>query len=369
MAESKFLGASATPIADAFFLAFRVPNFFRRLTAEGAFAQAFIPVLAQFQETGTREELEEFVQVVAGNFGLVLLVVCVLGSVFAPAFITIFTVGSTPAWVADGRFNLATGLLVVMFPYLGLISFTAFLGSVLNSFDRFFVPAFVPVILNIAMICAMLFGTTWFAELAYALAWAVIVAGVIQILWHFPSLASLRLLKVPKINWRLPGVTQMLKLFGPAVFAASVGQINILVGTQIAASLVMGSVAWLYYADRLIELPVGMIAIALQTVILPSISKLHNRGDQIGFRRHLSWGAEVGIILGLPAAVGLFVLATPLTATLFLRGRVHLGRRANGCGRLTSVCSRCRTANVGKDLCPGIFRKKRHENSVLLRVD
>ncbi|MXW06878.1 MAG: murein biosynthesis integral membrane protein MurJ [Gammaproteobacteria bacterium] len=320
IAESKFLGASATPIADAFFLAFRVPNFFRRLTAEGAFAQAFIPVLAQFQETGTREELEEFVQVVAGNFGLVLLVVCVLGSVFAPAFITIFTVGSTHAWVADGRFDLATGLLVVMFPYLGLISFTAFLGSVLNSFDRFFVPAFVPVILNVAMICAMLFGTTWFAELAYALAWAVIVAGVIQLLWHFPSLASLRLLKVPKVNWRSPGVTQMLKLFGPAVFAASVGQINILVGTQIAASLVMGSVAWLYYADRLIELPVGMIAIALQTVILPSISKLHNRGDQIGFRRHLLWGAEVGIILGLPAAVGLFVLATPLTTTLFLRG-------------------------------------------------
>lgn len=315
--ESKFLGASATRMADAFFLAFRVPNFFRRLTAEGALAQAFIPVLAQFQETGTREELEEFVQVVAGNFGLVLLIVCVLGSVFAPAFITIFTIGSTPAWVADGRFDLATGLLVVMFPYLGLISFTAFLGSVLNSFDRFFVPAFIPVILNVAMICAMLFGTTWFAERAYALAWAVIVAGVIQLLWHFPSLVSLRLLKLPKVNWRLPGFTQMMKLFGPAVFAASVGQINILIGTQIAASLMMGSVAWLYYADRLIELPVGMIAIALQTVILPSISKLHNRGDQIGFRRHLMWGTEVGIILGLPAAVGLFVLATPLTATLF----------------------------------------------------
>lgn len=320
IAESTFLGAGATLIADAFFLAFRVPNFFRRLTAEGAFAQAFIPVLAQFQETGTREELEEFIQVVAGNFGVVLLVVCVLGSLFAPAFITIFTVGSTPSWLADGRFETATGLLVVMFPYLGLISFTAFLGSILNSFDRFFVPAFVPVILNIAMICAMLFGGAWFEDRAYALAWAVIVAGVIQLLWHFPSLVKLQLLKVPKINWRLPGVTQMLKLFGPAVFAASVGQINILVGTQIAASLVLGSVSWLYYADRLIELPVGMIAIALQTVILPNISKLHNRGDQIGFRRNLQWGAEVGVMLGLPAAVGLFVLATPLTATLFLGG-------------------------------------------------
>ncbi|MXZ44087.1 MAG: murein biosynthesis integral membrane protein MurJ [Gammaproteobacteria bacterium] len=319
VAESAVLGAGAKPIADAFFLAFRVPNFFRRLTAEGAFAQAFIPVLAQFQETGTREELEEFVRVVAGNFGVVLLVVCVLGSVFAPALITVFTVGSTSSWVADGRFDLASGLLVVMFPYLGLISFTAFLGSVLNSFNRFFVPAFIPVILNVAMICAMLFGTTWFAERAYALAWAVILAGVIQLLWHFPSLVSLRLLKLPKVNWRLPGFTQMMKLFGPAVFAASVGQINILVGTQIAASLVIGSVSWLYYADRLIELPVGMIAIALQTVILPSIYKLHNRGDQEGFRSHLSWGAQVGIILGLPAAVGLFVLSTPLTATLFHR--------------------------------------------------
>lgn len=358
MAESTFLGAGAKPIADAFFLAFRVPNFFRRLTAEGAFAQAFIPVLAQFQETGTREELEEFVRVVAGNFGLVLLVVCALGSVFAPAFITIFTVGSTPAWVADGRFDLATGLLVVMFPYLGLISFTAFLGSVLNSFDRFFVPAFVPVILNIAMIGAMLFGTTWFEERAYALAWAVIVAGVIQLLWHFPSLVSLRLLKLPKINWRLPGVTQMMKLFGPAVFAASVGQINILVGTQIAASLVLGSVSWLYYADRLIELPVGMIAIALQTVILPSISKLHNRGDQVGFRRHLSWGTEVGIILGLPAAVGLFVLATPLTATLFLGGeftwedveKVAVALRAFAVGVVPLM--------LVKIFAPGFFAKK-----------
>ena len=358
IAESTFLGAGAKPIADAFFLAFRVPNFFRRLTAEGAFAQAFIPVLAQFQETSTREELEEFVQVIAGNFGLVLLVVCALGSVFAPAFITIVTVGSTSAWVADGRFDLASGLLVVMFPYLGLISFTAFLGSVLNSFDRFFVPAFVPVILNIAMICAMLFGATWFAERAYALAWAVIVAGVIQLLWHFPSLMSLRLLKVPKINWRLPGFDQMLRLFGPAMFAASVGQINILVGTQIAASLVLGSVSWLYYADRLIELPVGMIAIALQTVILPSISKLHNRGDHVGFRRHLSWGAEVGIIFGLPAAIGLFVLATPLTATLFLGGeftwedveKVAVALRAFAVGVVPLM--------LVKIFAPGFFAKK-----------
>ena len=358
IAESTFLGAGAKPIADAFFLAFRVPNFFRRLTAEGAFAQAFIPVLAQFQETGTREELEEFVQVVAGNFGLVLLVLCVLGSVFAPAFITIFTVGSTSAWVADGRFDIATGLLVIMFPYLGLISFTAFLGSVLNSFDRFFVPAFIPVILNIAMICAMLFGSHWFADRVYALAWAAIVAGVVQLFWHFPSLMKLRLLKFPKINWRLPGVTQMLKLFVPAVFAASVGQINILVGTQIAASLILGSVSWLYYADRLIELPVGMIAIALQTVILPSISKLHNRGDQVGFRRNLLWGTQVGVMLGLPAAVGLFVLAVPLTATLFYSGEftwedvemVAVALRAFAVGVVPLM--------LVKIFAPGFFAKK-----------
>ena len=358
MAESTFLGAGAKPIADAFFLAFRVPNFFRRLTAEGAFAQAFIPVLTQIQETGTQEELEEFVQVVAGNFGLVLLVLCVLGSVFAPAFITIFTVGSSSTWLADGRFDLASGLLVVMFPYLGLISFTAFLGSILNSFDRFFVPAFVPVLLNIAMICAMLFGAAWFEERAYALAWAVIIAGVIQLFWHFPSLAKLGLLKVPKINWRLPSVTQMLKLFGPAMFSASVGQINILIGSQIAASLVLGSVSWLYYADRLIELPVGMIAIALQTVILPSISKLHNRGDYAGFRRNLLWGAQVGVMLGLPAAVGLFVLAVPLTATLFFGGeftwvdveKVAVALRAFALGVLPLM--------LVKIFAPGFFAKK-----------
>ncbi len=312
---SSFFGAGA--IADAFFVAFRIPNFFRRLLAEGAFAQAFVPVLSEFQEGSSREELVEFVRIVAGNFGTVLLVISVVGCLIAPALVTVFTLGS---WEADERFQLTTSLLVIMFPYLGLISFTAFLGSILNTFDRFSVPAATPVLLNIALMIGALFCSQWFEEPVFALAWAVIVAGVIQLVCHIPPIVQLNLMRMPKINWSLPGVRRVLKLLGPAVSAASVGQINILVGTVLAAQLVVGSVSWLYFADRLIELPVGMIAIALQTVILPTLSRLSSRSSDVEFRNQLLWGIRVGIVIGIPASAALFTLAIPLTATIFFHG-------------------------------------------------
>ena len=319
MVLSSFFGAGH--IADAFFVAFRIPNFFRRLLAEGAFAQAFVPVLSEFQERRNREELERFVQAVAGNFGVVLIALCVIGVILAPVLVTVFTLGG---WRGDARQELATGLLRIMFPYLGLISLTAFVGAILNSFGRFSVPAFTPILLNIALIAGGLYGGRTFEQPVYALAWAVVIAGVLQFAFHMPSLAALKLLKFPRIDWRSDGTRRMLRLLVPAVYAASAGQINILVGTILAASLAVGSVSWLYYADRLIELPVGMIAIAIQTVILPNLSKLHSRDDLEGFRNSLGWGVRVAILMGAPATVGLCCISVPLVATLFFRGEFEV---------------------------------------------
>lgn len=312
---SSFFGAG--PVADAFFVAFRIPNFFRRLLAEGAFSQAFIPVLSDYQENRTREELEEFVQTVAGNFGVVLTAICLIGTLLAPVFIVLFTLNS---WQGDIRHDLATDLLRIMFPYLGLISFTAFLGALLNSFNRFAVPAFTPVLLNVALIAGVLAGARAFEQPVFALAWAVILAGILQFAFHLPSVASLRLLRLPRVNWRSEGTRRILKILGPAVYAASAGQINILVGTILASQLVVGSVSWLYYADRLIELPVGMIAIAIQTVILPNLAKLHQREDRAGYRTTLTWGVYIGVYVGVPATAGLCCISVPLISTLFFHG-------------------------------------------------
>ena len=307
----------ASGVADAFFLAFRIPNFFRRLLAEGAFAQAFVPVLAEQQEHFSVEDLRRFVQTVAGNFGMVLLGICIVGSLAAPVLVWAFTLG---AWSDDSRELLTTEMVRIMFPYLGLISFTAFASAILNSFNRFGVPAFTPVLLNIALIAGALTASPYVDPPILALAWAVIAAGILQFLFHVPSLARLRLLRMPRIDWVYPPVRKMMKLLGPAVYAASAGQINILVGTILAAQLAIGSVSWLYYADRLIELPVGMIAIAVQTVLLPRLSQLHSSENLDGFRRSVDWGVRMMVLIGLPASVGMFWIARPLIATFFLHG-------------------------------------------------
>ena len=312
---SMVFGASG--VADAFFLAFRIPNFFRRILAEGAFAQAFVPVLAEQQERHAIEELQIFVRTVAGNFGLVLLAFCIVGTLLAPALVWLFTLGG---WSDDPREALAIEMVRIMFPYLGLISFTAFASAVLNSFNRFAVPAFTPVLLNVCVITGALAFASYFAQPVHVLAWAVIVSGVLQFAFHTPSLAALRLLRWPRMDWSYPPVRKVLKLLGPAAYAASAGQVNILVGTILASQLVVGSVSWLYYAERLFNLPIGMIAIAVQTVLLPRLSRLHSQEDDGGFLRSVDWGVRAMILVGLPASVGLYWIARPLTSTFFFHG-------------------------------------------------
>ena len=311
---SNFFGASA--VADAFFVAFRIPNFFRRLFAEGAFNQAFVPVLARYRQA-PRAELVAFVQVVAGNLGVTMTLVVCLGVVVAPGLIMVFAPGF---WPQPEQFALARDMVMITFPYLGFISMTAFAGAILNSHHRYAVPAFTPVLLNLSLIAAMLFASGVFREPVFALAWGVLFAGVAQFLFQVPALHSLGLLVRPRVSTRHPGARRVGTLLLPAIFAASVNQINALIDTMLASTLVTGSISWLYYSDRLLELPIGLVAVALGTVLLPNLSRLERESSLDGFRQTLDWGIRVGVFFGLPAAAALYVLAVPLVASIFMHG-------------------------------------------------
>ncbi|MEM8758787.1 MAG: murein biosynthesis integral membrane protein MurJ [Pseudomonadota bacterium] len=310
---SHFLGASA--VADAFFVAFKIPNFFRRLFAEGAFNQAFVPVLARYRE-GPREALTTFISIIAGNLGLTMLLVVTLGILIAPALIFVFAPGFD---AGSEQFQLATEMVRITFPYLGFISLTAFAGAILNSHHRYAVPAFTPVLLNLSLISAMLLAGA-FSEPVFALAWGVLFAGVAQLVFQLPSLKALGVIKAPQLSLKDEGARRVGKLLLPAVFAASVSQINALIDTMLASTLITGSISWLYYSDRLLELPVGLVAVALGTVLLPNLSRLEKDEDPDGVRATLDWGLRVGAFFGIPAATALYVLAVPLISSIFLHG-------------------------------------------------
>ena len=306
-------GANAS--TDAFFVAFKIPNFLRRLFAEGAFSVAFVPVLTEYKERRSFAELRDFVDHVAGTLGAVLLAVTLLGVVGAPLLVMLFAPGFIGA---EGKLELAGEMLRLTFPYLLFISLTAFAGGILNAHNRFGVPAFTPVLLNLSLIgCAL-----WLAPLMerpiVAVAWGVFIAGVVQFLFQLPFLHRLKLLPRFRFAPRDEGVRRIGRLMLPALFGVSVTQLNLLLDTLIASFLVSGSISWLYYSDRLMEFPVGVLGVALATVILPNLSRKHATESPEGFSRTLDWGLRWTLLLGAPAAVGLFVLAGPMIATLFL---------------------------------------------------
>ena len=311
---SYFLGA--TGLADAFFVAFRIPNFFRRLFAEGAFNQAFVPVLARYKKQSA-DELKLFVAVMAGNLGLVVALVVLVGVLFSEVLVALFAPGF---WGVSEQFELATDMVRITFPYLGFIALTAFAGAVLNTHQRFAVPAFTPVLLNLTLIAAMVIAAATTQNMVFALAWGVFAAGVVQLLFQAPSMARLELLVVPRLSRSHEGAQQVGRLLVPAVLAASVGQINSLIDTMLASMLITGSISWLYYADRLLELPIGLVAVALGTVLLPNLSRIADSGDARAFAATIDWGMRTGLVLAIPASVALFLLADPLIATIFYHG-------------------------------------------------
>lgn len=352
---ARFLGVSAG--TDAFFVAFRIPNFLRRLFAEGAFNQAFVPVLSEYKNNGTKAAAKELIDRVAGTLGFTLLTVTVLGVVGAPWLIVVFApgFGSDPL-----KQLLATEMLRITFPYLFFIALTAFSGSILNTWGRFAVPAFTPVLLNICLIGAALVVAPLLSDerMAVALAWGVLVAGMAQLMLQLPFLARIGLMPSPKVSFKDPGVKKIMALMAPALFGVSVSQINLLLDTVLASLLETGSVTWLYYSDRLMELPLGLFAIAIGTVILPSLSKNHATQTQEEFSRTMDWGVRLVVLLAVPAAVALLVLAKVLLASLFFYGEFSLVDVEQSAKALQAYSLGLLAFMLIKVLAPGFFARQ-----------
>lgn len=315
MVTAHFFGASAA--FDAFTVAFKIPNFMRRLFAEGSFSQAFVPVLAEYQKNKSASDTQLFINAMAGSLSLVLLLVTIIGVAAAPWLIRLFAPGFE---TAGPRYELAETMLRVTFPYLMFISLTAFAGAILNTYSRFAVAAFTPVILNICMITAALWLAPHLATPIIGLAWGVFIAGILQLSFQIPFLRQLKLLPKLRVNFRDPGVRKVLRLMVPALFGVSVGQVNLLVDTLFASLLTVGSVSWLYYSDRLMEFPLGVFGVAISTVILPHLSRHKEVNSKKNFSLTLDWALRAVLLIGLPAAVVLAFLAGPMLSTLFQYG-------------------------------------------------
>ncbi len=356
----------ATGGADAFFVAFKIPNFLRRLFAEGAFSQAFVPVLSEYRTQRDLAAVQDLVHRVSGALGSVLILITLVAVLGAPVLAALFAPGF---YLAGGeKFALASDMLRITFPYLLLISLTAFCGAILNSYGRFAIPAFTPVLLNMCLIGSAVWLSPWLETPIMALAWGVMMAGTVQLLFQLPFLARLRLLPIPKADFKDEGVRRILKLMLPAMFGVSVAQINLLLDTVLASFLQTGSVSWLYYSDRLSELPLGVFGIAIATVILPSLSRNHAGQDPERFARTLDWAIRMVLLIGLPAAVALVILAEPLLATLFHHGEITdfdiqmatLSLRAYAFGLLAFM--------LIKVLAPGYFSRQDTKTPVTIAV-
>ncbi len=304
-------------MTDAFFVAFKIPNLLRRLFAEGAFSQAFVPILSEYKNQRGEVETRLLVDRVAGLLALAVFVVTAIGVLAAPALIYVTAPGfaATPE-----KYQLAVDLLRITFPYILFISLTAFAGGILNTYSRFSVPAFTPVLLNLSFIAFALWAAPYFDPPVTALAWAVFAGGLLQLAFQVPFLMRLKLLPRFRVSFSDSGVTRVLRQMGPAVFGVSVAQVSLVINNIFASFLVTGSVSWLYYADRLMEFPMGMLGVALGTILLPSLSRHYATSSAEDYSRLLDWGLRVTLLLAVPAAVALAVLALPLVTTLFQYG-------------------------------------------------
>lgn len=304
--------------SDAFFVAFKLPNLLRRIFAEGAFSQAFVPILAEYKTQQGEEATRTFVAYVSGLLTLALAGVSLIGVLAAPWIVWL----TAPGFADEAeRFALTTDLLRVTFPYILLISLSSLAGAVLNTWNRFAVPAFVPTLLNVCMILFALLLTPYFDPPIMVLGWAVLAGGLAQLLYQLPHLKKIGMLVLPRLNLRDTGVWRVVKLMGPAILGVSAAQLSLIINTIFASFLVAGSVSWMYYADRLMELPSGVLGVALGTLLLPSLSKSVASGNREEYSHLLDWGLRLCFLLVLPCAVALALLAEPLTVSLFQYGQ------------------------------------------------
>ena len=304
-------------VTDAFFVAFRIPNLLRRLFAEGAFSQAFVPIFAEYRNRRGEADARSLVDHVSALLALVLFIVTAIGVFAAPAIIYV----TAPGYAASPeKLQLTVVLLRITFPYIFFIALTALAAGILNSYSRFAMPALTPALLNVSFIGFALFGAPYFDPPVKALAWGAFCGGILQLAFQVPFLLKIGMLPRFRLDFRDPGVWRVVKQMGPAIFGVSIGQVSLLINTVFASFLVTGSVSWLYYADRLMEFPTGMLGVALGTILLPSLAKRFSEGAHEDYRKLLDWGLRMTLLLAAPAALALAMLAVPLVSTLFHYG-------------------------------------------------
>ena len=316
MVYSQSFGAG--PLMDAFFVAFKIPNFLRRLSAEGAFSQAFVPVVSEYKVQRSPDEVRDLVGGVAGTFGVVLFVVTLIGVIAAPVLIFLYA----PGFRVDGdRFELAVEMLRWTFPYIFFISLVSLCSGVLNSYGRFGAAAFTPVLLNAVLIVTALVAAPQSPKPGLVLAIGVFVAGLVQLTFLLPFVMRLAVLGLPRWRWNHEGVKRIARLMLPGIFGSSVAQVSLLLDSLFASFLMAGSISWLYYADRLVEFPMGVFTIALATVILPRLSAHHAEQSPERFAATLDGAVRLVLLLATPAAIGLLELAGPLIVTIYGYGK------------------------------------------------
>ncbi len=361
----------AGPAADVYLFAAKIPNFLRRLFAEGAFAQAFVPVLSEYQTNKEEDEVRQFIARVSGTLGTIVTVVAIVGVVASPVLAALFGTGWFVEWLNDGeggeKFELASVMLKITFPYIWFITLVGLSGSILNAMGRFGVASFTPVFLNLAIISAIVFIAPHFEEPAIGIAWGWFIGGLAQLLFQLPFLYKARMLVRPKWGWNDKGVIKIRTLMIPALFGVSVSQINLLFDTVIATFLGGGSVSWLFFADRLLEFPLGLFGIAIATVILPLLSRQHSSASD-NFRLTMDWGVRMVVLMGVPAMLGLIVLAKPMLNVLFMHGEftahdvtmAGYALTAYGCGLLSFM--------MIKVLAPGFYARQDTKTPVKIGI-
>lgn len=351
--QARIFGSSAA--MDAFVIAYRIPNYLRRIFAEGSMQMAFVPVLNEIRERGDQAALKEFVDRMAGALFSVVFVVSGIGMLAAPVIAGIFAPGSVDE---PEKFGLIVQMLRITFPYLLFISMMALVASVLNSFGKFALPAVTPVLHNLVMIAAMLWLAPRFAEPVKALAWAVLAAGILQLLVLWPALGRLGMRPTFRPGFGHPDVRRVAKLMVPTLFSSSVAQLNLLVGTIFASLLATGSQTWLYLSDRLIEFPLGLFGVAIGTVILPHLSRRHAATDAEGYSAALDWGLRLALLAGIPAGLGLLLLAEPLTAVVYQGGKFTAHDTRMAAISLSAMCVGVPAFMLSKVLSPAFYARQ-----------
>ncbi len=360
IAIAHLLGAGVA--SDVFFFANRIPNFMRRLFADGAFNQAFVPVMTEYKEKGDKVAVRDLLRAASGTLGAIITVVTVLGVLGSTVLSALFGWGWFMAWWHNEpgaeKFELASLLIKITFPYLWFVTFTAMSGAVLNTYGRFGVSSFTPTFLNIVLIITSWWIAPHVEQPVIALAVGTFVGGLVQLIYQIPYMLQMGFLVKPKWAWHHPGVVKIRSLMLPAIFGVSVSQINLMFNTMLASFLATGSISYLYYSDRLLEFPLGMFAVAISTVILPTLSKRHVDADPLRFSQTMDWGVRMVLFLGLPAMAGIMTLREPILRVLFMRGEFGAHEVTMASASLLASTSGLLSLMLARVLAPGFHARQ-----------